>query len=124
MSKLDLRGAFRSPKTQEAAEGAITGYVEGIVNGLVCPPSPFEVGKSYLIRTITMVDVGKIRKITGNFIVMEDASWIADTGRFHECLQKPDVFNEVEPFKHDLYISLNAIVDATPWPYTLPTKAK
>jgi len=99
-------------------------YVQEQISAAGCPPVPFEIGKKYLIRTVTMVDVGKVTKIVGRFIVLEDASWIADTGRFNECLCKSDAFNEVEPFMHPLFINTQSIIDATPWPYALPTQPK
>ena len=123
MSKLNMRGAI-SEENVPAAEKAITDYVEGVFSDFMSPRLPFEIGKSYLIRTITMIDVGKVKAIVGNFVILCDASWIGDTGRFNECLQKTDVFNEIEPFKHDVMINASSIVDATLWPYTLPTAAK
>ena len=98
--------------------------VETEVANVLYPQTPFIAGKNYLIRTITMIDVGRVKSVTGNFVVLTDASWIGDTGRFNECLKQVDVFNEIEPFKHDVFLNLNAIVDATPWPYALPTAPK
>lgn len=116
---LDLRAAFKDEKA-DAVEQAI----KDEVSKAIAIDSPFKVGKSYLIRTVTMVDVGKVSKITKNFLVLKDASWIADTGRFSECLTKPNAFNEVEPFKEEIYVNLDSIIDATPWPYELPRSAK
>ena len=121
---LSMRGAIADAKQRKAAEKAISDYVDRTVAASLQPPSPFKVGEKYFVRTITMIDVGRVKAVIGNFIVLEDASWIGDTGRFHECLQKTGVFNEIEPFKHDVFINLNSIVDATPWPYDLPTAAK
>lgn len=124
MSKLDLRGAIKEPKQREALEQALEQFVGTALQGAVTPPTPFEIGKNYLVRTVTMVDVGRVTRVIGNFIVMENASWIADTGRFYECLERTGVFNEVEPFKHPIYLNVNAIIDATPWPYDLPSEPK
>lgn len=120
---LSMRGKIPTELSQNA-EKAIEQYVTDYIAGSFIPPVPFQVGKSYLIRTITMIDVGKVKALVGNFIVLTDASWIGDTGRFYECLTKTDVFNEVEPFQHDVFINTNSIVDATPWPYTLPRTPK
>ena len=116
---MNLRNEFKEPQAE-----AIENTIDEKIAAHSAIPLPFEVGKKYLIRTVTMVDVGRVTAIVGKFIVMEDASWIADTGRFHECLQKSDVFNEIEPFKHPLYVNTDSIIDATPWPYALPTQAK
>lgn len=124
MPSLNLRKAFTDPMKAKKAEKRITEYVNGAIRGVAAPPLPFEVGKNYLIRTVTMIDVGKVKGIVGNFVVLENVSWIGDTGRFHECLTKTDVFVEVEPFKEEVYLNANSIVDATPWPYNLPNTPK
>lgn len=59
--------------------------------------TPFKIGESYLFRTVTHIEVGRVKKIIGQFVELEDASWIADTGRYYDCL-KYGVFNEVEPY--------------------------
>jgi len=117
--KLDLRSAFTDEQTQE-----IQNITEKAITSADTIDHPFELGKSYLIRTVTMVDVGRVTKVTRHFIVMDNASWIADTGRFGECLKGPDEFKEIEPFPYQIYINLDSIIDATPWPFTLPTKSK
>ena len=124
MGKLNLRKVFSNEEQVKSAENEIDAFVKKQIAGALSPPVPFEVGKSYLIRTITMIDVGKVKAIIGNFIILTDASWIGDTGRFSECLSKCYVFNEVELFKHDVFINTSSIVDATLWPYTLPTESK
>jgi hypothetical protein len=117
--QLNLRDAL-----EEEDNDKIATAIENLVGNADAIDHPFEKGKSYLVRTVTMVDVGRVTKVTKHFIVMDQASWIADTGRFTECLKKPDEFKEVEPFAHEIYINLDAIIDATPWPYTLPTAPK
>lgn len=74
---------------------------------------PFEIEKNYLIRTVTFTLTGKIKKITRDFLVLQDADWIADTGRFSQSLEDSEKFNEVEPFKNDAIVGRGAIVDAT-----------
>ena len=68
--------------------------------GLFCGEkneSPFEIGAIYLIRTVTMIDTGRLLRVTPMELVLEEAAWIADTGRFSDALKKLS-FNEVEPF--------------------------
>ena len=74
---------------------------------------PFEVGEKYLIRTVTMTHTGQVREIRGKFLVLQDADWIADTGRFSEALIDQDKFSEVEPFKNDAFVNMDTIIDAT-----------
>lgn len=58
---------------------------------------PFEIGASYLIRTLSMIDTGRLVEVHPTELVLEDAAWIADTGRFADAIRKCE-FNEVEPF--------------------------
>lgn len=74
--------------------------------------SAWELGKIYLIRTVTMIDTGKVVKVTEQEIVLEDAAWIADTGRFSDAIKKCE-FNEVEPFPDGkVIIGRGSIIDA------------
>lgn len=121
---ISFRGAIQDETQCKSAQDAVEEYVTNRIKDALEPATPFLVGRNYLVRTITMIDVGKVKAVIGNFLVMEDASWIGDTGRFYECLTKTDVFNEIEPFKFDVYINLNSIVDATLWPFELPKAPK
>ena len=86
---------------------------------LVAAPveSPYEIGKHYLIRTVSMIDTGRVVAVTPLEIVLEDACWIADTGRFADALKAGD-FSEVEPFPADRRVILNrsAVIDAVQIP--------
>ena len=42
----------------------------------------WQVGQPYLIRTVTMIDTGILVAVTEHEIILRDAAWIADTGRF------------------------------------------
>jgi len=73
---------------------------------------PWQLGKNYLIRTVTMIQTGRLIKVTDKELVIEDAAWIADTGRFADAL-KTGKFNEVEPFPDgQVIIGRGAIIDA------------
>lgn len=84
---------------------------------------PFKVGEAYLFRTVTHIEVGRIRSICGKFVELEDASWIADTGRYHDCLKK-GVFNEVEPYPLTTIVNTDSLINAAPWPHDLPKEQK
>jgi hypothetical protein len=74
--------------------------------------SAWEIGKHYLIRTVTMIDTGRLVAITDHELVIEDAAWIADTGRFSDAIKKAE-FNEVEPFPNGrVIVGRGAVVDA------------
>ena len=59
--------------------------------------SALEIGANYLIRTVKMIDTGRLVAVTAHELVIEDAAWIADTGRFADAVAKAE-FGEVEPF--------------------------
>lgn len=84
--------------------------------------SPFEIGKAYFFRCLTYHTVGKVQRIIGQFIKLEDASWVADSGRFGKALQKGEL-DEVEP-TGICYLNIQSIVDAFPWKHKLPTTQK
>ena len=74
--------------------------------------SPWVIGKNYLIRTVTMIQTGRLVAVGDKELVLEDAAWIADTGRFSETL-KTGNFSEVEPFPDGkVIVGRGAIIDA------------
>lgn len=83
---------------------------------------PFEIGKAYLIRTVTYHQIGIVKDIIDDFLIFKDASWVADSGRFSDCLSK-GTFNEVE-YVGPMMINKTAIVDAFPWENKVPKETK
>ena len=83
----------------------------------------WKIGANYLIRTATMIDAGKLVAVTEHELVLEDASWIADTGRFGKALEKW-TFNEVEMFPAgQAIVGRGSLIDAVQIT-TLPTTTK
>jgi len=80
---------------------------------------PFQVGANYLIRTVTMILVGKLEAVHNTEMVLSSASWIADTGRFYDAL-KDGTLSEVEPFLNDVIVGRGSLIDATIWTKELP----
>lgn len=75
---------------------------------------PFEIGKEYFIRTVTYHLTGRLIRIVGKFLVLEDAAWIADSGRFHQFFDNPSSTLEVEPFgDREVFVNSDSITDAT-----------
>ena len=74
---------------------------------------PYEVGKNYFIRTVTHHYTGRLVEVFKNELVLENAAWIADDGRFQQALEKCE-YNEVEMFPADekVVIGRGAILDA------------
>lgn len=85
--------------------------------------SPWVVGTNYLIRTVTMIDSGRLVWVGEHELVLEDAAWIADTGRFADAVAKGE-FSEVEPFPAGrVIIGRGGIIDAVTIP-ALPRTRK
>lgn len=73
------------------------------------------VGQLYFIRTVTMYYVGELVSVDEHEVVLRDAAWVADTGRFNEALRTGRV-SECEPFPDGICgIGRGAIVDASMW---------
>ena len=77
--------------------------------------NPFmEVGKDYFIRTVTHYFTGRLVWVGEKELVLEDAAWIADTGRFNTFMLGKDV-NEVEPFPNGsrVIVARGSLIDMT-----------
>ena len=80
------------------------------------------IGKKWFFRTVTYHSVGKVVKITGNFLQLKNASWVADSGRFMQAI-KNGTLNEVEPVG-DCFVNIQSIIDFFPWKHSLPKDQK
>lgn len=80
--------------------------------------TPFSLGESYVVRTVTMIVVGRVVGVVGEFLVLSDAAWVADTGRFSDFLAK-GIPNEVEPAEGRVFLGLGSIVDVYEWKHSL-----
>ena len=83
----------------------------------------WEIGKNYLIRTVTHYYTGKLTAIHTNELVLSTAAWIADTGRYFDALKK-GTLNEVEPIIGNCIVARGAVIDAAEWQFELPTVQK
>lgn len=117
MAKLKMRGIGPS------ATKELESFVNNQLTESNCPPIPFIIGKKYIIRTITMINVGRLINIIGNFMILDDASWIADAGRWEECLIKPEGIKISEKYKKPVLVNVHSIVDATEWELELPKES-
>lgn len=80
------------------------------------------VGQKLFIRTVTYHLTGKVTKRLGAFLELEDAAWIADSGRFADAL-KSGTLSEVEPVGK-AWVNLSSVVDFFPWKHKLPIEQK
>lgn len=87
------------------------------------PQTPIRVGNAVLIRSVTHYYTGRIVAVTRDEIVLVDAAWIADTGRFSEALRS-GVFSEVEPYIGAVAVGRGAVCDVTDWTHPLPREVR
>ena len=75
--------------------------------------APWEVGKNYFIRTVTHHFTGHLLAVFPTELVLENAAWIADDGRFADAL-KSETFSEVEPYPANrrVIIGRGSVIDA------------
>ena len=88
---------------------------------------PFEIGKNYFIRTVTMSHVGRLKAVYDDTLVLSDVSWVADTGRFNDAIKsglEAMDSSEIEPFANDVIVGRGALIDMTIYNFPLPTKQK
>jgi hypothetical protein len=87
----------------------------------------FSEGKKVFIRTVTNYLVGEVVSLQDvggqSFVVLKDASWVADMKRFYNALK--DGFEsgaEIEPVTGVCAVNVGSIVDVFEWRHELPTK--
>lgn len=85
--------------------------------------SPLRVGNNVLIRTVTHYHTGHIVAVTKDEILLTDAAWVADTGRFNNALVT-STLAEVEPYLSPVGINRGSVVDYTDWRGELPRSVK
>jgi len=108
----------RSKKSPRSGSKTVAGRIYDLQRA-TASKSPLQVGNSVLIRTVTYFQLGKVVELSDTEVVLEDASWVADTGRFGAAL-KSGVFSEVEVFPELVSVARGSIVDVTKWPHSLP----
>lgn len=84
----------------------------------------WEIGKQYFIRTVTHYNVGRLVAVTDTDLILDNAAWVADTGRFADALKSGD-FKEIEPFPAGrINVSRSAYIDACIYLGQLPLSQK
>lgn len=85
---------------------------------------PFEMGKKYLIRIVTHSWVGKVNEIIGDYVLLEQASWVADTGRLHKAVKGEFDSNAEIEHVGNAGMNMAAVIDFVQWNCELPTETK
>ncbi len=99
--------------------------LKGVLDGDAVKKHPYKIGEKYMIRTVTMFFTGRLVAVYDDELVIEDAAWIADTGRWNNALRTGE-FNEVEPFldDDDVIVSRGAIIDVVRINFDLPREIR
>lgn len=82
----------------------------------------FDVGEKLFIRTVTYHLVGEITAREDDWLTLKNASWVADSGRFHKAISE-GVLSEVE-YVGEAFVNLATATDAFPWSHNLPVETK
>lgn len=86
---------------------------------------PYEIGENIFIRTVTCHYTGKLVAVFDRELVINNAAWIAEDGRFADAV-KSGQFDEVEPYPDDepVIINRDTVLDCKKVDWPLPRKQK
>lgn len=85
----------------------------------------FEKGKAYIFRTVTHINIGRVKDQDNVFLVLEDVSWIPDVSSWSKCLKEGESgIVHVEPFAGDVVFHKHSLIDAAEWTHSLPNKVR
>lgn len=68
------------------------------------------IGENVFLRTVTYHALGTVKQVVGNFVELENASWVADSGRFNEFLKGKNPI-ENEPITGRFFVNIDTVVD-------------
>lgn len=71
--------------------------------------NPYKLGQAYLVETVTKFFTGRLMAIHAGELVLTEAAWIADTGRYMQAIASGE-FSEVEPITGPIVINRGSIV--------------
>jgi len=87
-------------------------------------PNYLALCKTVIIRTVTYHYVGRVKRVSKDgFLVLEDCSWVADSGRWNSALVN-GTLDEVEPMPGLVGINIASIIDISEWNHALPKEVK
>ena len=86
--------------------------LSGMFGGQARDDAHWKIGQADFIRTVTYHLTGRIVKVTPHELVLTEAAWIADDGRFAEFLRTGEA-QEVEPFPDgEVIVGRGSLIDA------------
>lgn len=85
---------------------------------------PIEVGKAYFFRTVTYHMLGRVKSTTGSFVLLENAVYVADSGRFGEAIKGDIELNELEHLGQDWTVNMDSVSDFGEWKHDIPSSSR
>lgn len=112
----------------ELSEEAISRLVEkGLIQAPTTKANSYQqtgcLRTNVIIRTVTHYFTGHLLEEGPNWLVLTDAAWVADTGRWADAL-KNGTLNEVEPYPAGVRVNTSSVVDISRWDHLLPEAQK
>jgi hypothetical protein len=88
-------------------------------------PHPYEIGKTYFLRTVTYHFTGRLVAVFAQELLFEDCAWIPEDGRFADAVATGN-FHEVEPFPKGsrVIIGRGTVTDTVVGNWTPPSSQK
>ena len=77
------------------------------------------VGRNVFVRTVTYHYTGRLETYNKHWLMLSDAAWIADSGRFADFLTHGEA-SEVEPYPDACFVSRGSVVDISLFVHPLP----
>lgn len=95
-----------------------------MINAIFGPQEPIaDVGETVFLRAVNFHYIGTVSKVTPGWLELQDASWVAYSGRFGDALRAGPPRGWESEYMGSVRIPLGAISDATTWQHTLPSKS-
>lgn len=88
-----------------------------VANGAL---ADFQPGDKIMVQSITFFWVGELKAVVNGYVILDKASWIADTGAVDQCMNKGTLAEKATLPNHSPRISLQSIVAVLPWTAALP----
>lgn len=74
----------------------------------------FKVGSKVFLWGLNKMTTGTIVALHDDSVILDNASWVADSGRFHEFMQDPaSKASEVEMYPGKIQLNTATLIDAT-----------
>lgn len=79
------------------------------------PKSFLEIEKVYAFRTVTMIYTGRLKAISNQELLIDEAAWIPETERWADFVDT-GAHKEAEPYKRPVVLYRGALLDVTEIP--------